>query len=231
MEVLSNMARINVLKSKDIITIGLRVEVVLANDQTGKSYSSRIEDFNDKELVIAMPMDQGYPIIPITGETLYIKFHKAEAMFRFATVFIDKASTPIPILRVVMPQEVERYQQREFVRVHAMIPLKVQQEDDDEQLLPVYHTHSSDISGGGIRLIFNSNLLVGSRLHIETSCLPKVGVLKVCCKVIRVEKISDEDNLYSIGTKFIDLPRNTQQRLIGFIFQKQRELLAKRLSD
>lgn len=225
------MARINVIEATKVIRIGQRVEITLGGDEDEKSYASRVEDFDERKLVIGMPMDKGYPIIPAVNEKLYVHLRTADGVYKFDSVFLSKAAHPIPVLNIQMPQEMEKHQQREFVRVNVMLPLKVRLEDEQQNLLAPYHTKTLDISGGGIRFVMHCALREGSRVHIETNEIEGLGVLRLYCQVIRSVQSSGDNKIYWIGTKFLDLPKNIQRNLIRFIFKKQREFLAKRIPE
>lgn len=223
------MARINVVETKKYMKIGHRVEIALAHDQDETYYTSKVEDFDDQYLTIAMPTDKGYPVIPAIGEVIFGRLRTSEGVFKFVSVFIDKAAKPIPVLRIMLPKEMDKHQQREFVRVETRIPVKVCFEDEDKNLSDPYVTYSKDLSGGGIRIVMDRDVEAGSRVHVTTSELPGIGVLRIYCEVVRTVKAVANGKIYWMGTKFIDLPQAMQRNLIRFIFQKQRELLAKKM--
>lgn len=225
------MAKRNLLEPNKILKIGQRVEISLASDKDENFHASRVEDFSIDQLVVAMPMEKGWPIIPQENEAIYGRLRTNECVYKFTATFIDKAIKPIPILRLSIPRDLEKHQQREFVRVETRVSLKVCLEDEQGNLLPAYGTFTKDISGGGLRFIMDKELAAGSYIHIETETLPNIGSLKVYCAVIRSIRPIANENIFWVGVKFIGLPKLTERNLIRFIFQKQRELLSKRISD
>lgn len=225
------MAMRSLLEPKKLLKVGQRLEISLASDKDENFFASRIEDFNKDRLIIAMPMEKGYPIIPQANEVIYGRIRTNECIYKFISVFIDKAAKPIPVLQLAMPENLEKHQQREFVRVNARFSLKVSIEDEEKNLLPAYNTFTKDISGGGLRFIMNRELAEGSRVHIETEPLNNVGILNLYCQVVRSVRSVATENIFWVGVKFIDLPKSIERNLIRFIFQKQRELLSKRISD
>lgn len=226
------MAKIQFIESAKILKAGQRIEVTIANDKEDNFYTSRIEDFNENSLFLAMPMEKGYPIIPVSGDIIYVKLITKQSGYKFICVFKDKRSTPIPVWVVSMPRQVEKCQQREFVRVEATISIKAQIEvADEEDIPPAIHAYSRDISGGGLRMILNRNINPGTRLYIETEDIPGVGPLNVYCEVVRSVKPVSTERIFWVGTKFLDLPESKRSKLIRFIFQRQRKLIARSAID
>ena len=106
------------VKAKENLKIGQRVEFYVEGDET--RYASRIEDMTDDTLEVAMPMTrQGVPVIPKDNEKLYGVAVGNQCRFRFFTVFkgTGQKDDRIPVWYVSKPEKMERFQNREFVRV------------------------------------------------------------------------------------------------------------------
>lgn len=225
------MARRELVKSDKVLKIGQRIEVAVTNDGQDEFYASRIEDFDARTLVLAMPMVKGYPIIPSAGGSVYVRAIANTAIYTFVSIFIAKRAKPIPVLVVTMPDEVEKYQRRAFVRINARIPLMVQIEDEEKNLSPVIYTNTTDISGGGLRLTMDCCLSKGVRLYIESGNIPVVGKIEGWCEVVRSVRMTSESKTFSVGTKFINLSKVIQGNLIRYIFKRQREMLSLKVLD
>lgn len=226
------MAKIEFIEPAEVLRVGQRIEVTISSDKEDNFYTSRIEDFNENSMLLAMPMEKGYPIIPITGNIIYVKLITKQCAYKFISVFMNKCATPIPVWVVSMPGQVEKCQQRQFVRVEATISIKAQiQVANEEDALPVIHAYSRDISGGGLRIIMKHNINPGTRLYLETEDIPGVGSLNVYCEVVRSVKPIATEKIFWVGTKFLDLPEITRSKLIRFIFKRQRELIARSATD
>lgn len=219
------------IKLDQILLIGKKVDLFVGDEEV--SYVSRIEDLNEKHLILAMPMDEKRrPIIPLTGTSISGRVAANYSMYKFNTVYQDKAAAPIPVWIVSLPKKIEKHQTREFVRIQTIFPLQVQVEDAESgDWMPPYHTKSIDISGNGIRFFMNQDIPEGAKILIKTEELPIVGSMQVCCEVVRSEKPRFNESVFWIASKFISLPKKTQLSLIRFIFQKQREMIAKGISE
>ena len=219
------------IKLDQILLIGKKVDLFVGDEDV--SYVSRIEDLDDNHLILAMPMDEKRrPIIPIGGTSISGRIAANYSMYKFNAVYKDKAAEPIPVWIVSRPQKLEKHQTREFVRIQTIFPLQVQVEDvGSGDWLPPYHTKSIDISGNGIRFFMNHHIPKGTKILIKTEELPIVGSIQVCCEVVRSEKPRFDEPVFLIASKFISLPKKMQLSLIRFIFQKQREMIAKGISE
>lgn len=225
------MAKVELVKSDTVLKIGQRIEVTVLNAIEENTYMSRVEDFDSQNLVLAMPMDKGYPIIPISGSTIHARLATKNSAYRFNTIFSTKKLDPIPVWVVAMPMEVEKHQRRAFVRVDATISLKIQVEDDAGTLSPAIYASTKDISGGGLRIIMKHPLEKGTKIYIESENIPIIGKLEVWCEVIRTVNSFKDKNIFWVGVKFIDLAKDVHSNLIRYIFNRQREMLSKKVLE
>lgn len=219
------MSKGDIVKAKGLLQVGQRVEVSLFSDD--EMYTSRIEDLQKEKIIMAMPMDsKRRPIIPQVGDKLYVRLIADQCVYRFFSAYIDKLAEPIPMWIVTVPELAERYQNREFVRIQASIPIMVQITDDSGGLLPVYPTRTVDISGSGLCFIYNKRITIGTRIVIEIENLPDIGIIHVFGEVVRSIEIN-EKKVFHIGVRFLDLPRPIQNKFVSYIFELQRKNIAK----
>ena len=63
---------------------------------------------------------------------------------------------------------------------------------------------------------------------LELDNIPGVGMLRITGRVVRCVKVDAAgDNVFHVGFQFLDLSRQHQNRLVKFIFDIQRQSLAK----
>lgn len=216
----------DIVKAKAVLKIGQRVEIV-ADDEY---YTSRVEDITAGDLVLAMPLDsKRRPIIPAVGDTIDVRIISDMCIYQFYTVYKDKAAKPIPVWIVTLPEEMERKQHRKFVRVKASLPISVQVPDTEGGFQAAKPTETKDISGNGFLFVFDKAIALQTKIVLETDMIPQIGRIKTFAEVVRCSKPFNDRNMYWIGVKFIGLPRPVQNKLVQFVFKKQREELAKRL--
>jgi len=218
------------VKAKENLKIGQRVEFYVEADDT--RYASRIEDIVDDTLEVAMPMSrQGVPIIPKDNEKLYGVAVGNQCRFRFFTTFLGKGykDDRIPVWRVTMPDKMERFQNREFVRVKVNLKAQVSLVDEegtihDSELVPVV-----DLSGSGICLAFLHEVKVDTKAVLEITGIPGVGTIDVMCRIVRCSPVerSDGSVIYHVGAAFQHLPRSTSNKIVRYLFAVQRANIAK----
>lgn len=212
-----------------VLKIGARLQFFPEVAPLGAS--SRVEDIKQNKLfVAAMPMtDKGIPLIPQPGEQMLCKILGDGCFFRFFAKFLDKGMDGhLPVWYVAMPQEVEKVQNREFVRVSADYPVILRPLDEYGAMKDMIITRISDISGGGIGIVDDVELKLNSKVVLEMSNIPGVGMLRITGLVVRCMSVKNAAKpLFNIGIKFLDVSKLHQNRLVKFIFSLQRETLAK----
>ena len=122
------------IKSKDnvkyIFKNGSTIDILAARESSRLEFypeeapegvSSRVEEIKNGKILAAMPMNEkGVPIIPRPGEAMMGKTPGDGCFYKFSTHYLDKAREGnIPVWIVTMPAEVQKIQNREFVRVSA----------------------------------------------------------------------------------------------------------------
>ena len=89
-------------------------------------------------------------------------------------------------------------------------------------------TRITDISGGGIALTNDKELPVGSKAVVELTSIPGVGMLRITGQIMRCVPVKNATTpTYQIGVKFLDMNKVHQNKLVKFIFEIQRQSLAK----
>lgn len=195
---------------------------MLSKTPGNQQFKSRIEEINSDNIVCAMPMIKGRPLIIQAGIKIYVKAIIDNSVYLFSSKILDKKISPLPVWVIEVPSNVERIQQRSFVRIDVALPSEVSlvgNDETDDKI--VFETITKDISGGGARLILNQSIEDGTKLSM-TIKLPDENIL-VNGEVIRSEKPDADRNLFWVGVKFTDINEPARNKLIKFIFKKQLE--------
>lgn len=209
------------------LKVGARLTFYLSDAENG--VASRIEDISDKKMMVAMPVDdRGVPIIPSPGEQLVCRMAGQGCYYQFRTVYQDKGRHPIPVWFVSRPESVEKIQNREFVRISMDCPIVVRPLDEDGAIGEMIFAKVIDISGGGLAIVNNATLPLGSKAVLELDNIPGVGMLRITGRVVRCARVEAAGgNVYHVGFQFLDMSRQHQNKLVKFIFALQRKSLAK----
>jgi len=222
------------VKAKDILKIGQRVEFYVDGDDN--RYASRIEDMTKDTLEVAMPMSKsGVPIIPRENEKIYGVAVGNQCRYRFFTMFKGKGRKDerIPIWYITQPETLERFQNREFVRVKVNLKASVSIVDEDgtihdSEVVPVV-----DLSGGGICLAFDHEVAKDTKAGLVLTGIPGVSTIDVMCRVVRCSPMERPDGMviYHVGACFQHLPRATSNKIVRYLFAVQRANIAKGIKD
>ena len=208
---------------KNIFKVNQRLELMLSKKNNDQQYTSRIEEFIHNHMIIAMPMEKGYPVFHERGKTVFGKVFVESGVYTFKSTFIDKKMNPLPIWIVTLPSEIEKCQQRSFVRFDVSLPILLELPPDDGQDEVVsLKLITKDLSGGGLQVISSQSLEVGKALLL-TMELPDCGVFKVDGEVVRVTQPQADRRLFWISIKFVNSPANIRDKISKFIFRKQLE--------
>ena len=220
------------LKAEKVLTVGTRVEFFVGEDET--KYISRVEDYSGELLIVAMPTSkEGVPVIPYKGEQVYglaIGKEKTHSRYRFMTTFESYGKEGnIPIWRIKMPSEVERFQNREFVRVKISQTTHVSFIDDEGGRSDPILTWTVDISGNGVSFLLEDPVAENTKVAVEIEGIPEIGTLSAMASVVRcVEfKRKQGDIAYLVGVKLLDLPKSKTNQIVRWLFSVQRRAIAK----
>lgn len=216
-------------KVEFLVNNKLEIEV---NDEI---YKSNIQDIGEDYIGISIPVNNG-KYLPLTkGEEVTGTYYCGKDIYRFATVVIGRKIDRILIIILKKPESLELFQRRNFVRVPLMIDVFCALICEDKNICNVndnqvefFNAYSIDISGGGMKVVLDSNL----RDKVDYGDILMVTIpqqddnLTVKGRIMRIN--NDKKNPKIIcGLSFIDLDKNTRERIIGLVFKTMREQMRK----
>lgn len=217
----------DLVKTDSILKPGQRVEFNVLSSNENAFYSSRVQDYNSKTMMVDMPFDEKrVPIIPRPGEQVFGKLVGKNCAYRFTTTFIKAVSGGLPVWVIDKPPVVERFQNREFVRVKVTRPIIVHPLDDEGARQNMVSTNTVDISGGGVCVIMFDPIKVGNRVTLDIDNIPGMELIQIMGEVARCHPVEVAGvTLYHVGIKFIELSAQEQGKLVRFVFELQRKNL------
>ena len=204
-----------------------RLEIMLLDGST-EVYQSRLEEVHKTELVVAMPMSKGYPVLLYEGSKFIGNLLFPGGKYVFTSFFLGKALDPLPVWKISLPQNIHKVQQRSFVRVAARISVRLTYTEKkgepprDELIDHSLILDSKDISGGGIQIIAKMPLQIGDDVSISLD-LPGSDGIAAMGEVVRIQQAETEKPIFLIGIKFTDILEKERSSLIKYIFKLQLE--------
>ncbi len=193
-------------------------------------YRSRVEHVGDDRLVVASPM-KGGAIIPVRpGTVVKVIYTDNVAVYTFSAEVLSQNLSNPSILLLNKPIDSKRIQRRNFVRLDTRLTVNLTRLDD--KFIPSGETFSAttvDISGGGMMFEGNTLLQMGDVLE-AVICLNEHETVRAIGRIVRImENPPKSRNRYSVGFEFIIIEETERDKIIRFIFNRQRELRRKGL--
>jgi hypothetical protein len=93
----------------------------------------------------------------------------------------------------------------------------------DKGVLKIPEASEVNISGGGIRFQCTDGFAEGDMLMLKTFLPTHGGIVNMKCRVLRIEDIGG--GVYKVAAEFEDMDEATREKIIRFIFSKQRRRL------
>lgn len=129
------------------------------------------------------------------------------------TLDLDRGGAEV--LRIVISGDAERIQRREWVRVEAVVPVRVHAVDE-----PIDgETTTVNVSGGGILVADKWHMPMGIDVRVEVQTEPGAEPVRALGRVVR-----DPGNDQK-GIRFVDIGREDEERLVRFIRERERAAL------
>jgi c-di-GMP-binding flagellar brake protein YcgR len=117
------------------------------------------------------------------------------------------------LLTITLRGEAERVQRREFVRVPAIVPIKVR---SLEKGVTAGDTTTLNVSGGGVLIKDLWGLPMGVDVRIEVQISPTGEPIRALGRVVRFESATEK------GIRIDDMSRTDEDRLVKFIRERER---------
>ncbi|WP_255451445.1 flagellar brake protein [Sporomusa sp. KB1] len=207
-----------------------RIKVIVP-DRSGlaEQYRSRIEDITAENMVIAMPMSKGVPVMLQQGDIFFGRTVINHMAFEFTSSLLSRQINPLPVWTIVLPYNIKKIQQRAFVRIDLNILVQIRAIDADEMLDDtIINASTKDISGGGVQIVTGHKWPVGTKLMV-TIHYPQIGALTLESEVVRVFQPQHELAVFWVGIRFLEIAEKDRSNIIKFIFKKQLEQRRKEL--
>lgn len=215
------------------VRIGANCEIAIESADGYGEYKSRIEDFQEDRLTLAMPTHRGAFIIPATGDPLNVILATPAG----GTLFLEgevvgRQSQPMPLI-VMRVVAVGQRQSRGYFRIMLTVRPNdcalwdISDGADGAFWRPV-RAVIQDMSGGGIGLLADEQVPVGGRMRVRFP-LPfgggeavGYGDIKMCRPHGRGAAAA-RSNRWIVGLQMDEITRRTRERLIKAVHRYQAE--------
>ncbi len=216
-------------------SLGTKIEMTVVDPVEGRldiGFVSQLEGFTDVNIIrISAPVREAkvYPVRVNSYIEAYL-FCKATQIYRIVGYVIDRLIIDdLALLDVRVTEKPEKVQRRQYYRFDCRVPVGFNPPSADEPgKYDQISGHTVDISGGGLSAITDKMLTADS--VVSGSLSLDDYELKFEGKVIRCRReIINEELKYISSISFVDIEYKEREKIVGFIFNQQRELLRKGL--
>ena len=214
-----------------------RLEVAVGDRGSAQYFSRLVEETSDT-LRISVPEIEGVSLPLNEGETLRIWYTQSGSYWCLnslvRTVYNKGEETLVEIER---QGEVHRAQRRNHVRVdvslllHAQVELRAQEESGavDERLTGQrISAITRNISGGGVSFRTPSKLALKDRLGLTFYLPEHGGDITSKARVVHVHEDPEKPDQFIVACTFDRMAITDRERIIRFLFFRQRELAGRR---
>ncbi len=187
---------------------------------------SQLLDTKEDKLYISSPILKGAPYPLYVGNRIKVIFLREDkGIYSFVAEIKKKIQARLTIYVIEPISEAEKTQRRIFYRLDITRKATFRLLSEDEDI--IIEAATKDISGGGIKAISRKPIATGKNvactLYLSDEC-----ILTLQGNVVRCV-IDTNTGDYQLGISFLEGNDGARNRIVSFIFEKQRELRKKGL--
>lgn len=167
---------------------------------------------------------RGGEVVPLrTGAPCVLAYMQREVPCEVPATVVGPSGGAPPLYELRYTGPPVRLQRRDSVRVPVQL-LTVARLDDGAGGETALGALTENVSAGGALLRAPVGLQPGTEVTLGLSCGGATGELDVAARVLRADRVGDGARPFRIAVTFIDLPRPVEDRIVRFLFERQREL-------
>ena len=213
-----------------ILKINQKISMKITEGTFAGIYPTRVEDTDDKELTVAGPTYKGANVPWSVGMSALLELTGDNGIYEFDGKTTQVRQEPLYqiVLEIPPDQPVRHVQRRRFVRLEWRIPIEVELSTapgESSEPQPKERLFSRNISGNGICLSYHKRLAKGEQVDMIVPLLPGRPPLPIIGEVVRADDPAEgpTKDRFDIGIQFIQIRLSDQDRIVRFVFDKQRE--------
>jgi c-di-GMP-binding flagellar brake protein YcgR len=203
----------------------LELEIDLPDDEGThpEVFSSRVEDVKPGVIHVAAPYKNGYLLPVHSGDTIQIRIFHEGSLYKSSCHVRGHHAKPVAVLVISRPERLYKVQMRQWVRIALSVPVRYRM---DGYPVDFYQSTTVDLSGGGFCLLTRHPIDVNTVLDIEME-LPQQAI-KLKALVKRCTEVTEATvKRYKIGIQYQKIAERDREKIIEYIFIKQREQIRK----
>ena len=209
------------------IKIGTKLEVLYENEY----YKSDVQDITSEYIAISLPVNENGYATPSIGRNIEVILYNDSCIYKFISKVIKRTFEDIPMIYITISEEYKRIQRRKYVRVSYVNYIKYMEVDEEFNPDKASKDISKDmtkcilldLSGGGCKIKTVSKVEEGFTLGM---IIPVEGE-EIVAKGTVLRCIKDEDGMYEIGIKFLNMRERIREKIISYTFKIMRQQITR----
>ncbi|MCY8719653.1 MULTISPECIES: flagellar brake protein [unclassified Bacillus (in: firmicutes)] len=207
-----------------MIEIGENVHLEYIEDHELKKAKSKAVSIENNELLIAYPVDvlTGRTVILHNDMEVTVEFvGKDEVPYRFTSRVKGKVKDKLQMVCLEVPprEKMKRIQRRQYVRIDAVLDVKIQPENEQE-----FRTLSYNISAGGIAVILadQRSFQPGESLRLIISLSEEENTRQVEAQAV-IRRVFDDpkSGKRKMTLEYTGIAAGDQQFLLQYCIRRQ----------
>jgi c-di-GMP-binding flagellar brake protein YcgR len=188
--------------------IGQAVHVIAPS---GASIDARVKDAGTGSLLLRLDHGDGDPVGLLADEPVSIEFTNQRGVCRILGT--AQAAAGDSALRIDATGTIELIQRRDYVRVEAFVPVTYQPAGPDGWTATA---NTLDVSGGGFQIAEAEGLRLGDMLRFTLELGEGEKPVQAVAQVVR------EADDGAFGMRFVEILERDRQRLVRWVFARER---------
>jgi c-di-GMP-binding flagellar brake protein YcgR len=210
----------------DMLSPGSPIELEASIEGAPHWFGGTIERSADDALALRFPNRTRTRPFPI-GAAVHIDVVERGDVLSFESLVTGMKTTDESLIVEVQPPANVKTLGRKFFRLAWRIPVTLHWDGTDKKDALALETE--DVGAGGVGLVSPKKVNLGDRVTL-TLGLGSRGDVEIRAWVVRAHHVAmSEPAKYRLGLVFEEMPMRMRDRLIGFIFEKQREIRRREL--
>jgi c-di-GMP-binding flagellar brake protein YcgR len=209
-------------KFDQVFAISLAISLEFEERETPQFLLSRVEDIDEDRLWVAMPMRAGM-FMPLPVDTpVFAHIKKDDATYTLRTRVVARRLQPTPMLELLALGDVERRQQRQYVRLQIVLMPTLAAVIGDDGAETRLAATIVNLSAGGVMLRTRQPVEVGQRIRLNVDMPAPGGAISATTTVLRVDsRRAERGHYYEAGCTFDELTDRDRDLITKFIFRAQ----------
>lgn len=230
----------------NVIQIGDKVDLVPVSSSHGedgkKVYKSQVYDvLGEEQLKLAMPQEKGRLLLLHLDSIYRLQFYTSGGLYECKAKVTDRYKTDnVYVVVVDIISALKKIQRREFYRLNCLLDVKMHILEEEEmeagdiqQILrkldyshPVYAEGTMvDISGGGVRLVTDSEVEEGAYVVLKFTTEIKSGnqEYELLGRIVTRRSLENRKRRYELRVEFEKIDNRVRESLIKYIFEEERK--------